>query len=237
MFNKDSGQFNSGKFKDVDIFQPPSIRKFPCITSQQRKRLACKLDYEVDQCRLDDSFIGAVYSDADTSILSLGSNIDTEYMQIFASYIDDNTRRKKYTKLNFRFSISVNKNIINDDAGELLAQSGESRPMPANNRLKFNEVFDVNLSLINIHDRKPHPWHDYYINIIICDQNSKPFFWCNQQIFKNQSYELRYGNFTKKLYLPPVQKPPIEKPEKVKIATAKINFTVQFKQPIEVIDL
>ena len=47
------------------------------------KKMPCFLDYEVDECRLDDSFIGAVHSEQDSSLLmSINSDIDREYCEI-----------------------------------------------------------------------------------------------------------------------------------------------------------
>lgn len=84
MFTAD-GLFNKGRFRDTLMWSPPVKTTMPI--DFKVKELDLFFNYQIDQCKLNDSIIGAVNnSDSEDSFFD---NVNKEYSSIFINYVQD----------------------------------------------------------------------------------------------------------------------------------------------------
>ncbi|KRX04860.1 hypothetical protein PPERSA_06494 [Pseudocohnilembus persalinus] len=215
------GQLNRGKFQGVKLWKPPAIEQMPIQRNIQETELI--LDYEIDQCRLDDDFVGAVHnSDSEDSLLA---ESDTDYAAVFVNNIQDSGKSINYNSLQAKVAMVENGNFMKGGNGQLAVVAGQPQKV-LGQQIYFNEYFGIDVNIGQLRERKPQPAEKYFILIQFSDQRGQLIYWGFLNLF-TKNYNLKSGQQTIDLYYGPIQKPPLNK-SNLKKTNAKCSLSLRF---------
>ena len=137
--------FNRGKFKEVKVYKP--YLKMVCPLDMDEDQVSYGdffIDFEIDQCRLDDDIIGAVQSENESEA-DAGDDIESFILAV--NYVDDEKNILKTNEMTFSLTFLENGEIMRDDKNQNIKEEMLEAVKKVGDRFRFYEDREINLCI------------------------------------------------------------------------------------------